>query len=265
MAPPSLTRAVQEAERLLQFRVFYRTKRTVSLTAAGAAYVPEARAAMLTLSHAQELGERAAGGELGRVRVGYVASAAFAGVMQRTVVEFRRRHPHVEVELSEAPMEEIPRMLVDDRLDIAYVRPPVSFPDEIVSTCVYKDEFVVAIPDGSPLTNHPVLSPRQLHDACFALPEQDSGTFEVARRGRFQPMIGPRPGTLAAVLACVALGGSVAVVPRALCNCVTLPGVVYRPLSGKPIVSEIAVATRKFEHSQAVNEFRMQAIQKMRT
>jgi len=35
---------------------------------------------------------------------------------------------------------------------------------------------------------------------CFALPEQDLGTFEVGRRGRFQPQLGPRPGSLAAVL-----------------------------------------------------------------
>lgn len=255
IAPPSLTKQIQEAERLLQFRLFHRTKRSVSLTAAGEAYIPEATAALASLERGLELGKLAERGELGRIQIGYVASAAFSGVMQRTVIEFRRWRPRVDVQLAEVPMDEIPPMLVDGRLDVAYIRAPMNYPDEIQATRVYQDEFVVAIPEESPLAEHTVISPQQLRGFTFTLPEQDFGTFEVARRGRFQPLIGPRPGPLAAVLACVSLGSTVAVVPRALCNCVTLPGVLYRPLTGKPILSEIALAFRRNERSQAVREF----------
>jgi DNA-binding transcriptional LysR family regulator len=255
IAPPSLTKQIQEAERLLQFRLFHRTKRSVSLTAAGEAYIPEATAALASLERGLELGKLAERGELGRIQIGYVASAAFSGVLQRTVIEFRRWRPRVDVQLAEVPMDEIPPMLVDGRLDVAYVRAPMHYPDEIQATRVYQDEFVVAIPEDSPLAEHTVISPQQLGSFTFALPEQDFGTFEVARRGRFQPFIGPRPGPLAAVLTCVSLGSMVAVVPRALSNCVTLPGVLYRPLTGKPIQSEIALAFRRHERSQAVREF----------
>jgi DNA-binding transcriptional LysR family regulator len=255
IAPPSLTKQIQEAERLLQFRLFHRTKRSVSLTAAGRAYVPEAAAALTALERAHERGQLAERGELGSIQVGYVASAAFTGVMQQAVIAFRRLRPHVEVDVAELPMDDIPAMLVDGQLDVAYVRPPMHYPEGVQAVRVYQDEFVVALHEHSPLAAHAAIAPQQLRHAKFVLPEQEFGTFEVARRGRFQPIIGPQPGPLAVVLACVSLGDCVAVVPRAVCDCIALPGVLYRPLTGKPVLSEIAIAFRRHERSEAVRAF----------
>jgi DNA-binding transcriptional LysR family regulator len=152
-------------------------------------------------------------------------------------------------------MDEIPAMLADGRLDVAYVRPPMHYPEGVHAVRVYQDEFVVALHEQSPLAAHAAIAPQRLRHATFILPEQEFGTFEVARRGRFQPIIGPRPGPLAAVLACVSLGDCVAVVPRAVCDCIALPGVLYRPLTGKPVLSEIAIVFRRHERSEAVRAF----------
>ena len=124
---------------------------------------------------------------------------------------------------------------------------------------VHQDEFVVAVPEDSPLAACTAIAPRQLRDEQFAVPEQEFGTREVARRGRFSPAIGPRPGPLTAVLACVSLGNTVAIVPRTLIDCVSLPGVVYRPLAGKPIPSEIALLHRRHERSHVVRAFLLYA------
>src|ERR1700735_3486987 len=75
IAAPSLTKQIQEIERLLGVRLFHRTKRTVALSAAGEAYLPEALAALAHLSRGHELAALAERGELGRIEVGYVASA----------------------------------------------------------------------------------------------------------------------------------------------------------------------------------------------
>jgi len=63
------------------------------------------------------------------------------------------------------------------------------------------------------------------------------------------------PGPLAAVVACVSLGGNVAVVPRTLSDCVSFPGVVYKALAGKLIVSEAAMVFRRHERAPAVSAF----------
>lgn len=255
IAPPSLTKQIQDAERLLKLRLFNRTRRSVSLTPAGEAYIPEAGAALARLDQALELGQLVERGQLGRIQIGYVASAAFADVMRKTVTAFRQLHPRIEVDLTEAPMDEIPERLVNRQLDVAYVRPPMPYPEALQAIRVYQDQFVVALPQDSELAARTAVAPQQLRDARFAVPEQESGTLEVARRGHFTPQIGPRPGPLVAVLASVSLGNTVAIVPGTLCDCVTLPGVVYRPLTGKPIASEIALLYRRHERSRAVSAF----------
>jgi DNA-binding transcriptional LysR family regulator len=255
IAAPSLTKLIQEAERLLGVRLFHRTKRSVALSAAGSAYLAEAISALGHLARGEERAILAERGELGRIEIGYVASAAYAGVLQRAVSGFRARYAGVDVSIREVPMDDAAGMLRDGVLDAAYVRPPMPLVEGIQSSTVHRDTFVLALPENSALAGSPTVKPAHLHDQCFVLPEQESGTFEVARRGRFSPRLGPRPGTLAAVLACVSLGGNVAVVPHTLAGCITLPGVVYRNIAGKPIASEIALAFRKFERTPAVRAF----------
>ncbi|MFL9946697.1 LysR family transcriptional regulator [Paraburkholderia agricolaris] len=255
IAAPSLTKLIQEAERLLGVRLFHRTKRSVALSAAGSAYLAEAISALGHLARGEERAILAERGELGRIEIGYVASAAYAGVLQRAVSGFRARYASVDVSIREVPMDGAAGMLRDGLLDAAYVRPPMPLVEGIQSSTVHRDTFVLALPENSALAGSPTVKPAHLHDQCFVLPEQESGTFEVARRGRFSPRLGPRPGTLAAVLACVSLGGNVAVVPHTLAGCITLPGVVYRNIAGKPIASEIALAFRKFERAPAVRAF----------
>ncbi|MGF6723258.1 DNA-binding transcriptional LysR family regulator [Paraburkholderia sp. GAS41] len=255
IAPPSLTRHIQEAERLLGVRLFHRTKRSVALSAAGEAYLADITPALDHLARGAERAALAERGELGRVEIGYVASAAYAGVLRQAVGGFRAAHPGIDVSIREVPMDRVPSMFNDGQLDVAFVRPPMQLSEGIRVTTVHRDTFVLALPEDSELAASATLAPARLRDEWFVLPEQESGTYEVARRGRFVPKLGPQPGTLAAVLACVSLGGNVAVVPHTLADCIALPGVVYRPISGKPVPSEIALAYRQFERAPAVRLF----------
>ena len=255
IAAPSLTKLVQEAERILGVRLFHRTKRSVALTAPGEVWLDQALVALDHLSRGQELALLTQRGELGRIEVGYVASAVYSGALQQDVQNFRKHHPLIEINVREVVMDRVGAMLEDGGLDLAYVRPPMRFPESVAARTVYRDTFVLAIPSGSPLAAFDVVKPAQLRDQVFALPEQIAGTFEVARRGRFEPQLGAQPGTLAAVLACVSLGGNVAIVPSSLTECVALPGVEYRSISGKPIATEIALAFRRFERSATVKSF----------
>lgn len=255
LAPPLLTRRIQEAERLLGARLFQRTRRSVELTAAGRVFLPEAHAVLDHLSRGMEVAALAERGEAGRIEVAYIGSAAYAGILQQNIRGFRESHPRVEIRIHEVVMDRIGPMLEEGEIDVAYCRPPMSLPDSVKTITVYRDAFMLALPSDSPLALEPEIQPAQLRDALFVVPEQEAGTLEVARRGRFSATLGPRGGTLAAVLARVALGNSVAVVSGTLAECVSLPGVVYRPIAGKPIVSEVALAFRARETAAAVKAF----------
>ncbi|SAL76259.1 LysR family transcriptional regulator [Caballeronia peredens] len=255
IAPPALTRQIQEAERLLGVRLFHRTKRSVALTAAGEAYLAEAASALEHLARGAERAALAERGESGRIVVGYVGSAVYAGVLQAAVRGFRARYPLVEINIGEIVMRDAGALLMEGRIDVAYVRPPVPHPEGVEARTVHRDAFIVALPADSPLASSATIAPAQLRDQSFVVPEQESGTLEVARRGRFTARIVAQPGTLAAVLAHVSLGGDVAVVPRSLAQCVTVPGVEYREIAGKAVPSEVAMMYRRFERAAAVRAY----------
>jgi DNA-binding transcriptional LysR family regulator len=78
MTQPPLTQAIAQLERLLEVRLFERTKRSVQLTEAGAALLPQARDLLARAQALPAQARAAAGGEPGRLRLGFVSTAGFS-------------------------------------------------------------------------------------------------------------------------------------------------------------------------------------------
>jgi DNA-binding transcriptional LysR family regulator len=255
IAPPTLTVQIQEMERVLQAQLFRRTKRTVALTPAGEAFLAEARETLAHFERALHVGQRAGRGELGRIHIGYVGSAAFSGILQKQIRAFRKSRPNVLVQATEHPMGELPALLEEGRVDVAFVRMPVELPPSLRAHVLVRDAFCVALPAEHALASAPgPVKARALAGENFVVPEQALGTHEIARRGRFNARIVSAPGTLLAVLTQVSLGVGVAVVPNVLTRVVNLPNVVFKTLAGEPVVSEVAAVFRKHEHSPATKK-----------
>lgn len=256
ISPPALTRQIQDIEQALQVRLFERTKRSVVLTSAGAVLLEEARRTLQQAARAEEAARRAGRGETGLIEIGYVASAAYAGLLQAEIARFRDSHPHVQLTLSEVAMDRLPQLIAGGSLDLAFVRPPIACPESVMTIDLLSERFVVALPSASPLVSPQTsILPARLAEEQFILPEQPAGTGEVARRGRFTPRIGPSPGGLVAVIALVSMGAGVAIVPSSVIGRIDMPGVVYREIEGKYITTTIALACRRHEKSPVVRAF----------
>jgi DNA-binding transcriptional LysR family regulator len=255
ISPPALTKQVQETEQLLGTRLFQRSKRAVSLTAAGELFVIEATRALAQLAQAQDVARRAGRGELGRLEIGYVASAAYSGVLQDQFSRFRASHPGIHISAREYAMDALPGLLDQGRVDLAFVRPPLHLPDGIDMVVLLRDRFVLAVQADSPLARLDLAEPAALAQQAFIVPEQELGTLEVSRRGGFAAQVVSRPGSLVAVLTEVSLGVGCAIVPHSVMASVQLPGVVFRELAAPQISSEIAVAFRRHEQAPAARAF----------
>jgi DNA-binding transcriptional LysR family regulator len=255
ISPPALTKQVQETESLLGTRLFQRSKRAVALTAAGELFVVEAARALAQLAQAQEVARRAGRGELGRLEIGYVASAAYAGVLQAQFARFRASHPGIHISAREYAMDTLPALLDQGRLDLAFVRPPLHYPEGIASVVLLRDRFVLAVQADSPLARQDAIAAPALAQQAFIVPEQEWGTVEVSRRGGFAAQVVSRPGGLVAVLTEVSLGVGCAIVPHSVMASVQLPGVVFCELAGPQISSEIAAAFRRHEQAPAARAF----------
>jgi DNA-binding transcriptional LysR family regulator len=262
IAPPTLTIQIQELERTLSAKLLKRTKRSVTLTSAGAVFLAEARNVLTQFAKAESVGRRAGRGEIGRIEVGYVGSAAYAGVLQQQTSLFRRSWPGVDINARELPMEDLPSLVDEGQVDIGFVRLPMTLPRGLRMHMLVRDHFCVAFPADHPqaVATGPV-SPRNLASSAFITPEQQAGTREVARRGKFAPNIISAPGTLLAVLTQVSLGGGISVIPSVLTTVVHMPNVIFRPLTGDPIPSDVAAIFRANEASPTVKKLIHQIVQ----
>jgi len=254
IATPTLSVQIQDIERRLGTRLFERGRREAALTSAGEVFLAEARDVLCRFEQAETVGRRAGRGEIGKIEIGYVGSALYAGALQDQLSRFRDRYPGVDLQVSEWPMGVLPELLQQGRVDVVFCRPPMEVPDSVGEHTLVEDQFCVALPETHPLAQaRSPVQPAALAREGFVMPEQPAGAMEVARRGGFIPRIRSQPGHLAAVLAEVSVGvGSVAIVPSVLQRTLVLPGMVYLPLAGPTIVSTIAVQYRQAESSPVV-------------
>ena len=255
IAPPTLTVQIQEIERNLSCRLFLRTKRSVALTPAGEIFLAEARHVLEQYARAESVGRRAGRGEVGRVEIGYVGSAAYAGVLQSQMSRFSERWPGVHLNAREFPMDELPQLVADGTIDIGFVRLPIAVPRSLRMHTLLRDYFCLAAPSPLYRNMNASVRARDLSNAAFITPEQESGTYEVARRGRFKPNVIAAPGSLLAVLTHVSLGAGVAVIPSVVRNVVALPGVNFHRIAGEAIHSEVAAIFRANESSPTAKHF----------
>ncbi|MDR3400430.1 MAG: LysR substrate-binding domain-containing protein [Pandoraea sp.] len=262
IAPPTLTVQIQDIERALGVQLFVRSRRDVRLTPAGEMFLVEAQQVLAQAERAVLAGQRAGRGETGRVEIGYIGSAVYSGVLQTQLATFRQAWPGVIVTAREVPQSELPAMLAENRIDVALVRMPMNLHNRHRAHVLFRDSFCVALPAENALaTQAGAVDADALESERFINPEQTLGTYETARRGGFTPTIGSAPGSLVAVLTQVALGEGVAIVPDVLVGATAIPGVVFKPLAGPPIHSEIAAVFRSFEPSLAVSKLIAQITQ----
>lgn len=252
IAPPTLTRQIQDMENELGTRLFVRQTREVSLTEAGTALLIEAEATVRQFEYAQQNAQRAGRGDTGHIELGYVASAVYSGQLQKQVQGFAAEYPDVSLNVRESPMASLPSMILEGRFDLGYIRCPLTLPEGIEALRLRAEGFVLAMPDDSWLNRLPAITCAHLQNELFILPEQVNGTLQVATEGGFVPRLGVQPGGLVAVIALVSLGQGVAVVPESVVGHVSLPNVVYRQIKDSTASSWLALIHRRFEKSAAV-------------
>ena len=145
IAQPPLSQQIQRLEKELGALLFRRTKRSVELTEAGAVFLEEARRTVAQAELAISTARRAQRGEVGRLAIGFVASATYLSLPE-TLRTYRRNYPEVELSLSELTTAQQVKALLNRQLDVGFVRPPL-YTTEIETYILMEEEFVLALPE----------------------------------------------------------------------------------------------------------------------
>lgn len=258
IAQPSLTYQIQRLEGELQTTLLRRTKRRVELTDAGRKFLEDARDVLARADSAALSARRAGLGEAGRIRVAVGYCMDHVEVSKAASV-FNRRHEEIRVELQTMAVPLQFAALRDDRLDVGFVRLPVtdaSLKYEVLS----REPMIVAMRLKHPLARKVGISLSSLANEPFVLPLQAAVPvyhdfiLKACREAGFVPNAPHEADHLHLVLGMVAAGSGVALVPASARRMkqFRLAFVTLRPA---PPDFEVAVAWRRDDTSERVKEF----------
>jgi DNA-binding transcriptional LysR family regulator len=149
MTQPPLSRQIQQLEAELGVQLIDRTTRSVTLTPAGVAFLPDARRILQLAESASLTVKRVPAGDLGTVVVGFTAASAHA-VLPRLLERTREHLPDVKLELREMVSSVQVEALMTGELDLGMARPPLNRPG-LVSRPLLHEQLIAALPLEHPL------------------------------------------------------------------------------------------------------------------
>ena len=258
MTQPPLSQQIRQLEEELGVQLFRRVGRNIELTDAGRVFLDEARQTLAQAEHAIQNARRAARGEIGKLDIGLVVTAAYS-VVPSVLQIFRERYPNVMVVLHELTTTEQTQALRAHKIDIGFLRLPV-IGDDLEMRTVFREPLVIALPEDHPLaaienifvemleSEQFILSPPQLrlawHDQITCLCQQAG----------FSPKIAQQAIHVETILGLVAVGMGITLLPASVGEW-RRKGVAYRPLADVDILVDMAVAWRKGESNSVLEAF----------
>jgi DNA-binding transcriptional LysR family regulator len=234
IAQQSLSQQIRTLEAQLGASLFERSSRGVELTDAGAVLLREARRVLAQAERAEDAVRRAARGEQGELRVGFLSTVANY-FMPPVVRAFRERHRGVRLHTEDLTIAALVAGVRDGTLDAGLSRPPLV--DDLEAEVVLREPVAAVLPEGHPLAERDELTLADLADEPWVLtpraswpPWHRSYDDDFARAG-YRPRVVQRGTTPQGLLALVAAGVGVT---RLTLSSRTLRdgGVAFVPLAG---------------------------------
>jgi DNA-binding transcriptional LysR family regulator len=250
VAQPAVSEQVRKLEEELGVRLLNRTKRTVSLTDAGAALLTEARRVLQQVEIARLAIQEVRARTASRLQIGYTPASLPTSVpdaLQRLAASLKR----LETILEPGFGLELIAAVRDGRLDAAVV--PLPAPTAGLRTTHLGHERAVAV---FPVSHRQAVQPaiRLDHVAperIVVLPREANRPFYDAvlvacRHAGLSPALIQMSGwSVEPALLAVASGAGIALLPESVADRYSAPGVRFVPIDGEQPAVATAVVTRR--------------------
>ncbi|MGP4021542.1 LysR substrate-binding domain-containing protein [Saccharopolyspora sp. 5N708] len=238
MSQPPLSQQIKRLEHEVGVALLRRTTRQVALTAAGEAFLREARKTLQAAEAAPRLARQAAAGEIGVVRLGFSGQTSYQ-VMLLIVRKFRERYPNVRFEIR-SPLfgGELVDRINQQEVDAGLLRLPV--PTE--GLCVRELEqhpLAVALPEDHRLADGRRIGLADLRGETFISYPSGRGSVvnqlvqaACLRHGYSPDFVQEAPDTHT-ILSLVGAGSGISLVPMTAEH-LKVPGVVLVAVHDAP-------------------------------
>lgn len=217
VAQPAVSAQVRRLERELGEALFHRDQRAVTLTEAGQALLPHARAALAAADRGRDTIASLRGLLKGRLRIG--VSRPVDRRIAQTLGAFHRAHPAIELAFTEQHNEPLIAAVAAGDIDVAAVGlAGGDLPAQVKARVIDVEPLVLVTRSGHPLSRHETISIGRLRDQPMITLMRGSGLRTVLEdacaKAGFAPRIAVETGELPSLLELTAEGLGVAIVPR---------------------------------------------------
>ena len=222
VAQPALSRQIQDLEGEIGFKLFERLPRGVKISEAGKCFLEDARRILHELNDAIARAKRVASGQTGVLRVGFVESMSWHGIVPDSFRRFREHQPDAELKIKPLSSLEQFESVRSGQLDAGFAFTIASIDRELTQLEIDSISLKLAIPKGHPLAKSKKLRLRDLRNASFIwFPRRESPMFydclmhACFRGGLKSPRIVQEGVNEATILSLVSCGLGVAFVSSA--------------------------------------------------
>jgi DNA-binding transcriptional LysR family regulator len=229
---PALSTAIKQLEHQLGVMLFTRNTREVSLTEAGAAWLPRMQDALRGLDAAVDHLAALSGNNQRRIRLGYFLGTG-ADLLYRIVRHFETAYPDITVEPTEFDFSDPTAGLAAGTTEVALTRSPLDLPDHRMYV-LDRDDWVACLPRDHPLAERAEVDIAELFDDPIVCAPDSAGGWRdywIAAESR------SRPATIAAVAATyeaettyIARGLGISFTTESVSRLYGRPGIVYVPI-----------------------------------
>ena len=254
VAQPAVSEQIRKLEADLGVRLLNRTKRTASLTDAGATLLAEARRVLQRVEAARLATHDAHDHRTSRLRIGYTP-ASLPATVARALQQLTSSMPDLKTAMEPGFGHELIAAVRDEILDAAIVSLPVPTTG-LRTTGLGHERTVAAVPVSHRHAMQPAIRLAQMApERIVVLPREANRPFYDAvlaacQSAGLSPSLIETPGTcVEPVLLAVASGAEVALLPESVAARYCAPGVRFVPIDGdQPVVATGAVTRRDTTH-----------------
>lgn len=265
MTQPPLSRQIQMLEYTLKVQLLLRTSRSVRLTPAGRAFLPDARRILALTESAANAAQRIARGESGSIRLGFTAGSSYS-FLPRLLAQANAELKDVGVVLNEMVTMQQMEALRENRIDFGLLRPLVDVRG-LGMVRVARERLLLAVPSGHRLASGPKRSMKDLAGESIITFSPVGGRYfyelieGMFRNAGIQARYVQHVSQVHTILALVSARVGISLVPETARK-LHFEGTELRELSDPPVFAELFLVWNTDNDNPALPAFRDLAVRR---
>ena len=174
VSQPTVSKYIQDLERLLGVRLFDRSTAGLRLTEAGQTVLPWARRLVRECGKLENLAKSLQGDVAGRLRIA-CTTAAGKYILPQLAARFRHRHPHVQFNILSCTQDGAIDRLLDDEAELGVVSFEAGM-SGLDCQHFFTDHLILIVPANHPWAGKQHIEPADLLEVPLLMREATSGT-----------------------------------------------------------------------------------------